>query len=280
MRLAVSLAGLAAGLVEMPARTNEGGGGVLKSFDLRGKKALVTGGGSGLGRAMALALAEAGADVGVAARRMEKLEAVAEEIRALGRASAAIPLDLSEPESVAAAAERAAAELGAIDILVNNSGVSGAGWAADLPITEWDQVMATNLRGAFLMCQAVGAQMIERGSGVIVNVASVAGMIGVKKLSAYTASKGGLIQLTKTLALEWAKYGIRVNALAPGYVLTDINREMFNSEAGGQMIKTHIPMGRVGQPEDMAGAVVFLASDASSYMTGAALVLDGGQSAM
>ncbi len=253
---------------------------MLKDFDLGGKTALVTGGGTGLGRAMALALAEAGADVALAARRIEKLEEVAGEIRGMGRRSATVSLDLTEEESAGAAVSTAERALGPLDILVNNSGISGAGWAADLPLEEWDRVMATNLRGAFLMCQAAGRGMIERKGGVIINVASVAGMVGIKMLSAYSASKGGLIQLTKTLALEWARHGVRVNALAPGYFLTDINREMFTSEPGEHMIKAHIPMGRVGIPDELEGAVVFLASDASRFMTGAALVLDGGQNAM
>lgn len=234
---------------------------------------MVTGGGTGLGRAMAHALAEAGADVALAARRKEKLEEVAEEIRALGRSAHAVACDLTEPDSIRDAED----VLGAIDVLVNNSGVSGEGWATDLPIERWDQVLETNLRGAFLMCQAVAPGMIERGGGAIVNVASVAGFIGVKMLSAYSASKGGLIQLTKTLALEWAKTGVRVNALAPGYFLTDINSKFFASEAGERMIKAHIPMGRIGRPEELKGAILFLASDASSFMTGAALVVDGGQ---
>ena len=251
-----------------------------KDFDLEGKTALVTGGGTGLGRAMALALAEAGADVALAARRIDKLEEAAGQIRALGRRAEAIPLDLTDDQSPAAAVAAAESALGPLDILVNNSGISGAGWAADLPLKEWDRVVATNLRGAFLTCQAAGLGMCEKGSGAIVNVASVAGMVGIKMLSAYSASKGGLIQLTKTLALEWARSGVRVNALAPGYFLTDINRDMFTSEAGERMIKTHIPMGRVGNPEELEGAVVFLASDASRFMTGSVLVLDGGQSAM
>ena len=246
-------------------------------FDLSGKRALVTGGGTGLGRAMAHALAEAGADVALAARRKEKLEEAAEEIRALGRTSHAVACDLTEPDSVQEAAREAEDALGGVDILVNNSGVSGEGWAADLPLERWDQVLETNLRGAFLMCQAVAPGMIERGGGAIVNVSSVAGFIGVKMLSAYSASKGGLIQLTKTLALEWAKTGVRVNALAPGYFLTDINSRFFASEAGERMIRAHIPMGRTGRPEELKGAILFLASDASSFMTGSTLVIDGGQ---
>ncbi len=246
-------------------------------FDLHGKRALVTGGGTGLGRAMARALAGAGADVVLAARRLEKLEEAAEEIRALGRAAHAVRCDLTDPRSVLEAARAAEEALGGVDVLVNNGGVSGEGWAADLPIEQWNRVIDTNLRGAFLMCQAVGPGMVERGGGSIVNVASLAGFIGVKMLSAYSASKGGLIQLTKTLALEWARSGVRVNALAPGYFLTDINRDFFATEAGARMIKAHIPMGRLGQPEELEGAVLFLASDASSFMTGAALVVDGGQ---
>lgn len=226
---------------------------------------------------MGHALAEAGADVALAARRKEKLEEAAEEIRALGRTARVVACDLTDPDSVQEAAREAEDALGSIDVLVNNSGVSGEGWATDLPIERWNQVLETNLRGAFLMCQAVAPGMIERGGGAIVNVASVAGFIGVKMLSAYSASKGGLIQLTKTLALEWAKTGVRVNALAPGYFLTDINSKFFASDAGERMVKAHIPMGRVGKPEELKGAILFLASDASSFMTGSALVIDGGQ---
>ncbi|MBI2131302.1 MAG: glucose 1-dehydrogenase [Candidatus Tectomicrobia bacterium] len=252
---------------------------MLQAFDLIGKTALVTGGGTGLGRVMALALTEAGADVAVAARRRERLEAAAAEIRALGRSAAVIEFDLTNPADVTRVVAEAESTLGPLDILVNNSGVSGEGWAAELPLERWDQVMATNLRGAFLMCQAAGRGMIERKGGSIVNVASVAGMIGVRMLAAYSASKGGLIQLTRTLALEWARHGVRVNALAPGYFLTDLNREHFSTEAGERMVRNHIPMGRLGQPPELAGAVVFLASGASSFMTGAVLTVDGGQSA-
>lgn len=256
-----------------------GGRRLLQAFDLIGKTALVTGGGTGLGRVMALALAEAGADVAVAARRRERLEEAAAEIRSRGRRSAVVELDLTDPAEAARAVAEAEAALGPLDILVNNSGVSGEGWAAELPLERWDQVMATNLRGAFLMCQAAGRGMIERKGGSIVNVASVAGMIGVRMLVAYSASKGGLIQLTRTLALEWARHGVRVNALAPGYFLTDLNRGHFSTEAGERMVRNHIPMGRLGQPPELAGAVVFLASEASSFVTGAVLTVDGGQSA-
>ncbi len=248
-------------------------------FGLKGKRALVTGGGTGLGRAMAHALAEAGADVALAARRKEKLDESAEEIRALGREAYAVCCDLTSHDSILDAAREVEYKLGGIDILVNNSGVSGEGWASDLPIERWNKVIETNLRGTFLMCQAVGTAMAGRGGGAIVNVASVAGLVGVKMLSAYAASKGGVIQLTKTLALEWARASVRVNALAPGYFLSDINRKFFASEAGDKMIKAHIPMGRVGQPEELKGAILFLASDASSFMTGTALVVDGGQCA-
>ena len=248
-------------------------------FDLTGKTALVTGGGTGLGRVMALALAEAGADVAVAARRREKLEETAAAVRSLGRRSAAIEFDLTNPADVTRAVAETESTLGPLDVLVNNSGVSGEGWAAELPLDRWEEVIATNLSGAFLMCQAAGRGMIERKRGAVVNVASVAGMIGVRMLAAYSASKGGLIQLTRTLAVEWARHGVRVNALAPGYFLTDINRQHFSTEAGERMVRNHIPMGRLGQPSELAGAVVFLASEASSFMTGAVLTVDGGQSA-
>ncbi len=252
---------------------------MLETFDLKGKVAFVTGGGSGLGRVMALALAEAGADVALGARGLERLERVAGEIRSMGRRAVSLHLDVTDPASVEHAAERAEDELAPLDILVNNSGISGEGKALELSPERWDGVINTNLRGTFLMCQAVGGRMVKRNRGTIVNVASVLGMVGNPSLSAYAASKGGIIQLTRTLALEWARNGVRVNALAPGYVATDLNRDFFGTGAGERLVRTHIPMGRTGQPEEVAGAVVFLGSEASSFMTGAVLCIDGGQSA-
>ena len=251
---------------------------MLEAFNLAGKIALVTGGGSGLGRSMSLALSKAGAEVIVAGRRAEKLDNVVKEIKDKGGDSFSIVLDIQEENSIDRSLKRIATMDKKIDILVNNSGISGPSWAVEQESEDWDEVINTNLRGTFLMCREVGKSMIKRKKGVVVNIASVAGMIGIQKLAAYSSSKGGIIQLTKTLAKEWAKYGVRVNALAPGYFLTDINKDYFSTESGRKMIENHIPLNRIGIDHELSGAIIFLASEASSFMTGSTLVIDGGQS--
>ncbi|MED5578406.1 MAG: glucose 1-dehydrogenase [Nitrospinota bacterium] len=253
---------------------------MLKFFNLEGKLALITGGGSGLGRTMSLALSEAGAEVIVAGRRINKLESVVKEINAKGRDAFSIELDVQEETSIKETLEKVKIMDKKIDILVNNSGISGPAWAVEQEIEDWDKVINTNLRGTFLMCREVGKSMIERKNGSIINIASVAGMVGVQKLAAYSSSKGGIIQLTKTLSQEWAKFGIRVNALAPGYFLTDLNRDFFSTELGQKMIENHIPLNRIGLDHELSGAIIFLASEASSFMTGSTLVIDGGQSSL
>ena len=251
---------------------------MLEAFNLAGKIALVTGGGSGLGRSMSLALSKAGAEVVVAGRRAEKLDNVVKEIKDKGGDSFSIVLDIQEENSIDRSLKRIATMDKKIDILVNNSGISGPSWAVEQESEDWDEVINTNLRGTFLMCREVGKSMIKRKKGVVVNIASVAGMIGIQKLAAYSSSKGGIIQLTKTLAKEWAKYGVRVNALTPGYFLTDINKDYFSTESGRKMIENHIPLNRIGIDHELSGAIIFLASEASSFMTGSTLVIDGGQS--
>ena len=253
---------------------------MLEVFNLEGKIALVTGGGSGLGRSMSLALSNAGAEVIVAGRRTDKLENVIKEIKDKGGDSFWIVLDIQDENSINSSLKKIETMGKKIDILVNNSGISGPSWAVEQESKDWDEVINTNLRGTFLMCREVGRSMIKRKKGVVVNIASVAGMIGIQKLAAYSSSKGGVIQLTKTLAQEWAKYGVRVNALAPGYFLTDINKDYFSTESGRKMIENHIPLNRIGIDHELSGAIIFLASEASSFMTGSTLVIDGGQSSL
>ena len=253
---------------------------MLEVFNLEGKIALVTGGGSGLGRSMSLALSNAGAEVIVAGRRTDKLENVIKEIKDKGGDSFWIVLDIQDENSINSSLKKIETMGKKIDILVNNSGISGPSWAVEQESKDWDEVINTNLRGTFLMCREVGKSMIKRKKGVVVNIASVAGMIGIQKLAAYSSSKGGVIQLTKTLAQEWAKYGVRVNALAPGYFLTDINKDYFSTESGRKMIENHIPLNRIGIDHELSGAIIFLASEASSFMTGSTLVIDGGQSSL
>ena len=243
---------------------------------LAGRTALVTGASSGLGRHFALTLARAGADVAIAARRGEMLEALAAEVAKTGRKAAVIPLDVTDPGSVAAAVERAGEALGSIDILINNSGVAPSDAAIDLDEATWDRCFDTNLKGAWLMAQECARRMIQGGKGgVIVNIASILSIRVQKGTAPYAISKAGLLQMTRALALEWARYGIRVNALAPGYIETDISRAFLQSDAGQRMMKS-IPQRRFGQAEDLDGALLFLASDASQYVTGVFLPVDGG----
>jgi NAD(P)-dependent dehydrogenase (short-subunit alcohol dehydrogenase family) len=245
--------------------------------DLRGKTALITGASGGLGRHFASVLVAHGARVAVAARRKRELEAVAAELNGKG-GGAVLPveLDVTDAVSVRTAIETTVRELGSVDILVNNSGVSSNSAVLEQTESDWDRVLDTNLKGAFLMSTEVARRLKAAGRpGSIINIASVLGLRQASHVTPYAASKAGLIQLTKQLALELARAQIRVNAIAPGYVLTDINREFFETDAGAQMIK-RIPQRRLGNFEDLDGPLLLLASNASSYMTGAVLAVDGG----
>lgn len=247
-------------------------------FDLSGQVALVTGASSGLGRHFALTLARAGADVALAARRVEQCQQTAEQIQALGRRAAAVALDVTQVASVSKAVATVAAELGPITILCNNAGIAITRAFLEQTEDEWDSVLDTNLKGAFLVAQVVAQHMTEHGrGGSIINTASIAGFRVAKQLSAYVASKGGLIQLTRAMALELATYNIRVNALAPGYIETEINQGFFQTVAGLKMIK-RIPQGQIGQLSDLEGPLLLLASGAGRYMTGSVIAVDGGHS--
>ncbi|MGH6620372.1 MAG: SDR family NAD(P)-dependent oxidoreductase [Alphaproteobacteria bacterium] len=240
------------------------------------RTALVTGASSGLGRHFALTLARAGADVAIAARRMDMLETLAGEVAKTGRKAVAIQLDVTDPGSIEAAVARTADALGSLDILINNSGVAPGDAAIDVDEATWDRCLDTNLKGAWLMAQESARHMIRGGKGgVIVNIASILSVRVQKGTAPYAISKAGLLQMTKALALEWARYGIRVNALAPGYIETDISRAFLQSEPGQRMMKS-IPQRRFGQAEDLDGALLFLAGDASQYVTGVFLPVDGG----
>ncbi len=248
-------------------------------FDLTGKAAIVTGASSGLGREFARSLARAGAKVALAARRVDALGEVARQIEAFDGRAIPIALDVTDAEAVRACVETAETELGPISILVNNAGIAHTAPALELKEADWDRVIDTNLKGAWLVAQETARHMARLGhGGSIINVASILGMAATGQLAAYCASKAALVNLTRALAIELARHDIRVNALAPGYVVTDINREFLASESG-QSLKKHIPQRRFGQPEDLEGALLLLASDASRYMTGSVLTVDGGQSA-
>lgn len=241
-------------------------------FDLKSRTALVTGASSGLGVHFARVLARAGAEVVVGARRVEALERLVGEIEAEGGTARAIALDVSDAASVAAAG----AQLDRLDILVNNAGIVREASAFDQSEEDWDAVIDTNLKGAFLVSQMAGRLMraAEKG-GSIINIASVLGLRQIGGVLPYAVSKAGVVQLTQTLALEWARYGIRVNAIAPGYFKTELNAHFWETDAGAAAIK-RIPQRRIGRYEDLDGPLLLLASDASLYMTGAIVSVDGG----
>ena len=246
-------------------------------FDLSGKTALVTGAGTGLGRRFAEVLAQAGATVVLAARRREPLESAADTIRAAGGVAHCVPLDVSSAQSVQSAFD-ALEQVGPLDVLVNNAGIAGVGALLDLPEDDWDTVLNVNLKGAWLAARAAARAMIKRATqGSIINVASVLGSAVQKGTGNYPATKAALLHLTRSMALEWAKYGIRVNALAPGYFLSELSAGFLATEAGKAMVK-RMPMRRLGEPAELDGALLLLASAASSYMTGSVITIDGGLS--
>jgi NAD(P)-dependent dehydrogenase (short-subunit alcohol dehydrogenase family) len=238
---------------------------------LAGRHVLVTGASSGLGEHFARLAASCGATVTVAARRRERLDAL---VREIGADTRAIDLDVTDEASVLRAFDGFGADLP--HVVVNNAGIAGAGAALDTSADEFDRVMDTNLRGVWLVAtEAARRWRAAKTGGTIVNIASIAGQRVAGGMAPYAASKAAVIQLTKALALEWARYGVRVNALAPGYIGTEINADFFASEAGAAMIK-RIPMRRLGRPEDLDGAFLLLATDASSWMTGSVVNIDGG----
>ena len=245
-------------------------------FDLGGKVALVTGASGGLGLHFARTLSGAGAKVALAARRREQLEANVASIASAGGEAMAVAMDVTDPQSVERAVAEIAESLGPATIVVNNSGIAVPGTALDVDPDGWDKVMDTNVKGAWLVSRAAAKRMIEaKLEGSIVNIASILGFRVAGQVAPYATSKAGLLQLTRALAFEWARHRIRVNAIAPGYIETDINREFFASDPGKALI-ARIPQRRLGRPENLDGALLLLASDASAYMTGSAIVVDGG----
>jgi NAD(P)-dependent dehydrogenase (short-subunit alcohol dehydrogenase family) len=244
---------------------------------LDGKVALVTGASQGIGRGIALALASEGADIVVNCdRNVEGAEQVAGEIRGLGRRAQVIRADVSQRTQVKAMISLALNSMAKLDILVNNAGLIAPAPMLELAEADWDRVMDVNLKGAFLCCQAVGQHMAQRRSGAIVNVASIAAHMPEVNAGAYTPSKAGVVALTRLLAIEWARYGVRVNALSPGPVMTDMQRSAYPTEELLAARNNAVPMNRHGTPQEIGQAAVFLASDDASYMTGAELHIDGG----
>ena len=245
-------------------------------FNISGRKALVTGAARGIGRILALTLAEAGCDVALVGLHLEGVEKVASEINALGVWGIALQADVSKKEEVDRAFMRTVQEFGELDICVNNAGVSYQVPVEDMPEEEWDNIINTNMKGVFLCSQAAARIMIPRRSGTIINLASISGhVVNVpQKQAVYNSSKAGVAMLTKSMALEWAEYGIRVNSISPGYMKTEMTLETMADLFPEWEAIT--PLGRLGEPEELRGALIFLASDASGYMIGHDLVIDGG----
>lgn len=245
-------------------------------FDIRGKVALVTGASKGLGRAMAMGLARAGASLALCGRNREDLDRAVREAASLGADARAFRMDVLERSSIREAVEGIRKAFGRIDILVNNAGVNIRKPVTELAEEEWDLVLDTNLKGYFLVAQAVVPGMIERRSGKIINIASIMGTVALDNLVAYASSKGGVVQMTKVMAIEWAKHNIQVNAIGPTYFETPLVAALRNDPDRFRFINERTPMGRWGQPEELEGTVIFLASPASDFITGQTIYVDGG----
>ena len=255
---------------------------VLPSMRLDDNVVLVTGGGSGIGRAIALAVAEAGADVTVCEvpQKIDALDGVCEAIENLGRRALPLPLHLPNLAAIDSVVRRVLDAYGRIDVLVNNAGINIPKDALDVTEADWDAVMDVNLKGLFFMSQCAARSMVETGGGKIVNIASQNGVVGYYKRAAYCASKAGVVNLTRVLAVEWAPHQITVNAVGPTFILTPLTQSTFDDAHLREDVLSRIPLGRVGRPEDVVGAVVFLASPAADLITGHTLLVDGGWTAL
>jgi len=245
-------------------------------LDLTGKVAVVIGGTSGIGRAIAHGLAEAGADVVATSRRVDQVEAAAKEIEERGRRTLRLTSDVGDRPSLEQLLRRSASAFGKVDILVNSAGRTKRTPTLDVPESEWNDIMETNLTGVLRACQVFGRHMIERGYGRIVNIASLSSFVALHEVAAYAASKAAVASLTKSLAIEWARHGVCVNGIAPGVFRTPLNQKLLDETPRGQEFLMRTPMGRFGKVTELAGAAVFLASDAASFVTGEILVVDGG----
>lgn len=248
----------------------------MYAIDLSGRSALVTGAGRGIGRAMALGLAQAGADLVVAARTRSELEDLAKEVEQIGRRALVCVTDITQSDQVDHMVQHALNKYAGIDILVNNVGIAIPQPAEEVTEAAWDQVVDTNLKSTFFVSQAVGKTMIARRRGVIINIVSELAFVALPEYSCYSATKAGIVMLTQSLALEWAPYGIRVNAIAPAAIETEGNTVLAEEE-GRRRALASLPVGRCGTVDDLVGAVVYLASDAASYVLGTTLMVDGGR---
>lgn len=249
---------------------------ILDKFSLKGKVGIVTGASRGIGHGIAMGLAEAGADLALMGRAQETIEKAAKDVASVGQKAVAVVGDTSKEEDARWVVDETLKAFGRVDILVNAAGVTSRAPAEEFPVAEWDRIMGVNLRGVYLMSVAVGKEMIKQKRGKIINIASLSTYIGIPNASAYVASKGGVGQYTKTLAIEWAKYNVQVNGIAPGYIETDMTRPLKQNPERNEWILMRTPAKRWGQPEDLAGAAVFLASAASDFVTGHILDVDGG----